>query len=378
MKEFYTPNDFECGSDSERIQCAINEAEKSGCGKVVIPHYNEKSDSLLWTIDKTVLIPSDMTVILDNCHIRMADGVMCRMFENSNVGLPVGRTLEGEQKNIRIIGVGNAVLDGGKDNGLTEYTCGKNGMPSIIENVTVFLCNVSDFVIENITVVDQRLWAFDFLFARRGKISDIRFRIDTPCEYGNWRNQDGIDLRVGCNNILIQNISGEVGDDCVALTALMNPAGGEYALRVEGKETDIHDVIIRDVRAVTSLCATIRLLNQYGHKIYNISIDNVVDVSKPVLESKTQKVIRIGEYNYFGGIEENKTKPGDMYNISISNVYSRAMTAIHLEMAVKNLHVNNVYVHSDGQYAVTFGQWNVHDVIFMYKPELWDKQKMYL
>ena len=166
MKEFYTPNGFECGSDSERIQCAINEAEKSGCGKVVIPHYNEKSDSLLWTIDKTVLIPSDMTVILDNCHIRMADGVMCRMFENSNVGLPVGRTLEGEQKNIRIIGVGNAVLDGGKDNGLTEYTCGKNGMPSIIENVTVFLCNVSDFVIENITVVDQRLWAFDFLFAR--------------------------------------------------------------------------------------------------------------------------------------------------------------------------------------------------------------------
>ncbi len=375
MKEFYSPNDFSVGTDSERIQKAIDEAKKTRCSKVVVPRYNQKSDSAEWIIEKTILIPSDMTIILDNCHMIMADDVMCRMFENSNATLPEGGTLYGEQKNINIIGIGNAVLDGGKDNGLSEATCLKNGLPDIRENVTILLRNVRDFKISNLTIRDQRWWAIDLIFSRKGTISDIRFEITNPCEYGKWRNQDGIDLRVGCNNILIQNISGEVGDDCIALTALMNADSIEYTMRVDGKDSDIHDVIIRDIRAVTSMCATIRLLNQYGHKIYNISMDNIIDSSTPIAESKTQKVLRIGEYGYFRGNDEYKAKHGDMHDISISNVYSRALSAIQLEMTVKNLHINNVFVHSDGQYAVTFGHWNVHDVIFMYKPELWDKQK---
>ena len=376
MKEFYTPNDFLDGNDSERIQMAINEAQKTGCSKVVIPRSNQKTNSVIWVIEKTILIPSDITIILDNCHLIMADKVMCRMFENSNATLPEGGTVEGEQKNINIIGIGNAVLDGGNDNGLNEFTARKNDLPRIHENVTIFFRNVRDFRISNITIRDQRWWALEMLFSRKGIISDIHFEITSPCKYGLWRNQDGIDIRVGCNNILIQNITGEVGDDCIALTALMRPSSFEYEHRVEGKDSNIHDIIIRDVRAVTSMCAIIRLLNQYGHKIYNISIDNVIDSSIPKLESKTQKVIRMGEYAYFKGEEKFKAKHGDIHNISISNIYSRALSAIHLEMTVKNLHVNNVYVHSDGQYAITFGRWIVRDVIFMYKPELWDKQKI--
>lgn len=375
MKNFYSPNDFLTGTDSERIQAAIAAAKAEGCNRVVIPRANEALNSWKWIIDKTILLPSDITVILDDCHLVMADNVMCRMFQNSNATLPEGGTLKGEQNNIRMIGVGNTVLDGGRDNGLNERTSGKNGFPIVLENLTIFFRNVRDFEIRNLTIRDQRWWAIELLFSRRGTVADIRFEITDPCEYGSWRNQDGIDLRVGCNNILIQNISGEVGDDCIALTALMRTGSHEDNLRVEGKDSSIHDVIIRDVRAVTSMCATIRLLNQFGHKIYNISMDNIMDTSIPKLESKTQKVIRIGEYSYFKNDDKFKVNHGDMHDISISNVYSRALSAIHLEMTVKNLHVNNVYVHSDGQYAATFGRWVHRDVIFMYKPELWDKQK---
>ena len=112
QKYFYTANDFSGSCDSERIQEAINAAAKDGVGKVVIPHYNKASDSTKWIIDRTILLPSDITVVLDNAYLIMAEGVMCRMFENSNAQLSVGKTMEGEQKNINIIGVGKAVLDG--------------------------------------------------------------------------------------------------------------------------------------------------------------------------------------------------------------------------------------------------------------------------
>jgi len=375
LKQFYQPDDFTDGNDAERIQAAIDTAVKTGCNKVIIPRMNQKSNSSRWVIDKTILLPSDITLILDNCYLVMADDVMCRMFENSNSSLPVGRTLAGEQKNISIIGIGHVVLDGGKDNGLSEYTSQQNGFPCVDNNVTIRLCNVRDFVIDNITIRDQRWWAIELLFSRKGRITNIHFEIINRCGYGEWRNQDGIDLRVGCNNILIQNITGETGDDTVALTALMNPASHEYPLRVEGKDSDIHDITIRDIVAVTNMCALIRLLNQFGHQVYNILIDNVRDISTPFLESKTQKVIRMGEYWYFQGKEENKAKPGDMHDITINNIYSRAMSAVHLEMTVKNLHVSNVYVHSDGHYAITCGRWSVFDKIFMYRPEWWELQK---
>jgi len=375
LKQYYQPDDFTAGTDSERIQAAIDTAVKTGCNKVIIPRINQKSSSARWVIDKTILLPSDITLILDNCYLVMADDVMCRMFENSNSSLPVGRTLAGEQKNIRIIGIGHAVLDGGKDNGLSEYTSLKNGFPCVDNNVTIRLCNVRDFVIDNITIRDQRWWAIELLFSRKGRITNIHFEIINRCGYDEWRNQDGIDLRVGCNNILIQNITGETGDDTVALTALMNPESHEYPLRVEGKDSNIHDITIRDIAAVTNMCALVRLLNQFGHQVYNILIDNVRDISTPVSESKTQKVIRIGEYWYFKGKEENKAKHGDMHDITISNIYSRALSAIHLEMTVKNFHVSNVHVHSDGHYAVTCGRWSVFDHIFMYRPEWWDLQK---
>ena len=126
QKYFYTANDFSGSCDSERIQEAINAAAKDGVGKVVIPHYNKASDSTKWIIDRTILLPSDITVVLDNAYLIMAEGVMCRMFENSNAQLSVGKTMEGEQKNINIIGVGKAVLDGGVHNGLTELNSNKD------------------------------------------------------------------------------------------------------------------------------------------------------------------------------------------------------------------------------------------------------------
>ena len=41
---------------------------------VLVPKYNERTGKALWDLPEAVLLPSDMTIILDGCHLRQADG----------------------------------------------------------------------------------------------------------------------------------------------------------------------------------------------------------------------------------------------------------------------------------------------------------------
>ena len=162
---YTNPNDYDRPTDSGRIQKAIIEAKRSGCNQVIIPRMNEATGKSIWIIDETILLPSDITIIFDNCHLRMADGVMCQMFRNENALEEVGQTVEGRQEHIHLIGRGNALLDGGEDNGLREKTCCRNGLPHVLHNLTIFFRNVHHFSIENLTVRDQRWWGITFIYA---------------------------------------------------------------------------------------------------------------------------------------------------------------------------------------------------------------------
>lgn len=324
-----------------------------------------------------MLLPSDITVILENCHLRMADGVYSQMFRNSNAYTPVGKTVRGEQHNIRIIGIGNAILDGGCDNGLNEYTSEKNGMPPVYENLTVHFNNVSNFVLDNFTIVDQRWWAISCSFCERGKISGINFRLDyrdAPC----WRNQDGIDLRLGCRDIIIEDITGETADDCIAMTAVCTEDSLDSRELVEGKPTDICNITVDRVLAFSNMTSVVRILSQQGNRVHNISITNIIDTSRVELDSKVQMLLRIGENGYYNGIDE-MSKPGDISDIYIKNIHTRALSALQIDMAVRNLHASDIFVHTDGHYIATIGSFNVlcppGEPIVLYKPEYYEKQR---
>ena len=113
-----TPNDKGVLSDydSKSIQNAVNKAKETGINKVIIPRLNARTNTFVWNIEETVLLPDDITIILDNCILRLADGVFCNIFRNKNTYTKLGKEAEGEQKNIQIIGMGNAFLDGGLPN----------------------------------------------------------------------------------------------------------------------------------------------------------------------------------------------------------------------------------------------------------------------
>ena len=287
-----------------------------------------------WIIEAAVRIPSNFTLILDNCHLRMADGCFSNLFVNEHHDTEAGRTPAGTDRNISIIGRGEAILDGGEYNGLSEKTQLQNGLPPIWKNNLVLFTNVDGFKISGISCRNQRWWALNFIYCSNGHIADIDFcsndttidasgNVSHGFKRGRYseilvKNSDGIDLRQGCHDIVIENISGFTEDDTVALTGLNGNL--EKTFSVSGLSPDICNVTIKNVRSA-AFCTIVRLLNQGGIKLHDIVIDGVYDTSAedPHLD-KGQYAVRIGDTHLYG--ERHATKD-ETYNVKIKNVYGR-------------------------------------------------------
>ena len=350
---YFTPNDvgIQAESDSLSIQNAVDAALKTGLGRVVIPRYNKRTGRCQWDVDQAIILDSNLEIVLDNCYIRQMDGSMDNVFRNFHSG-QLKKTLAEEQHDIIIRGIGNAVIDGGNHNGLTETTSNKNGMPHIFRNNMIFLHNVRDFVLENFALKNQRHWAIHLCFAEKGLISGL----DITCE-SKVQNLDGVDLRVGCNNIVIQNLTGQAGDDFIALTGLLSQRVRE-AYQVEGKSVDIHDVVIQNIMATSAECTLIALRNHDGVKIYNITVDNVHDVMTSVEGSKEgvfafdfdlnpypypkspYAIMRIG-HDLF--CSTKPCGPGDVYGIHVSNLHARCNNVLILNMDIEDSYFGNIY-----------------------------------
>ena len=227
IKSVYSPNDYkDMPTDSKMIQAAVDEAAKYGAS-VVIPRLNERTGELVWRLDETIKLYTDSDVLLDNCHIRLEDGTYIRFFENSSADDDCEWWMSHtRQKNIKLVARGNTLLDGGNHNGLFEHCFniydehGKFikkidylGFKAASVNVGVRFRNVEGLEVSGLKFVNQRYWAMCFEYCSSLHVHDIVFDAEA-----NVPNQDGIDIRVGCHNVLIENVSGKSGDDMVAIT----------------------------------------------------------------------------------------------------------------------------------------------------------------
>ena len=334
-----------------------------------------------YTIEETIFLPSDFTLILDNAHLTMADGTFCNMFRNEHSprytdaeyadcassaarhAADPGRTPAGVDRNIRILGRGKAILDGGNYNGLCEGNSTKEGRPHISVNNLLLFTNVDGFAIEGLQLQNQRWWALNFLYCCHGSLRNLDFCSDDTMvqpdgtrTHGLSRNRysdvyiknsDGIDLRTGCHDILIENITGFTEDDTIALTGLYGKMEQLYA--VDGQSSTIRNVIIRNVQSA-AFCANVRLLNQGGVALYNILIDGVMDTSadNPHLD-KGIYTVRIGDNHLYGSrhstAEETK-------NITVRNIYGRGSAVVQLAGSITNLVLDNICPFDDCTIAV--------------------------
>lgn len=375
-----TPNDADVLdiSDSRSIQNAVNKAKSSGLNRVLIPRMNARTKCCRWDIDQAIILPSDIQIVLDNCYLRQADGCFDNVFRNSGEENALDHTLDSEMHDIHIIGIGNAVIDGGEPNGLTESTCQEMGL-SMRKNNMILLYNVRNFSIQHLTFKNQRWWAVNLYFAEQGILRDlyVEARSTVP-------NQDGIDLRVGCHDIVIENIRGQAGDDLIALSALnkrvpQSPRAMQFPYYVDGKDSDIHDVIIRNVIGTSISCAIIAIRNTDSAKIYNITIDNIFDTQngnaptlKPdapfYLRQDNKKidgfispyaVIRIGQGDYY---KWRNNELGEIYGITATNIHAKHNAAIMINRSLDKSYFGNIYAENTVDNIVTTKSDWLHQV----------------
>lgn len=328
-------------TDTERLERTIAEASsKPGTNRCAV--VTAKPDGSPWTVERTLRLPSDFTLLLDGAHLTLAPATYCNMFRSE------GTT------NVTLIGRNGATVDGGEYNGLSERNAGRDGRPPIWVNNLLLFANVRRFRVEGVRFVRQRWWALDFIGCSDGIIRKIDFlshhvtvkkdgsRIDTVgADYEGIlvKNSDGIDLRAGCHDIVIDGVTGFCEDDCVALTCLRGKLEKEFL----SKDADyaIRNVTVRNVRA-DSLCSLVRLLAQDGCKMSGIVVDGVEDVGdgKTYQAGYARYGVRLGDVYLYG---RRQAAAGEVTDITIRNVRSRAWEcAVLLAGVADNVVIENV------------------------------------
>lgn len=346
IRQYISPNETIGTTDSESIQNAVDLAQEEGINKVVIPRKNARTGKCIWMIGKTIRLPSDMTVVLDNCFMQMEDDVVGGFFCNETLFTEKGKHLEHRMRNIHIKGIGEAILDGGRPTAINEDTQKAIGIPVRL-NTPVFFMNVEGFSVENIKIHHQRYWGMRFEFCSGGVIRDVSFKV-----IRDRRNQDGINLRNGCHDILLENISGQSGDDLIALSAIdtdqptgFGESGDDYSVIVEGHDWDIHDVTIRNIWGSPVTHPLVALRNHNGAKMYNIHIENVHDTSMlfPAYEGERERyaIIHIGDNIYY---RTSRQKMGDTHDITIRDIYyNHTRSGVLVGGTVKNMYISNLH-----------------------------------
>ena len=237
------------------------------------------------TISETVWLPSGLTLELVGAHLTQAPGTFCNLFRADGA------------EDVAIVGRPGddgapATLDGGEYNGLHEKNANREGRPPIWVNNVILFTNVRRFRVEGLRIVNQRWWATNFIGCSEGVIRNLDFLADHTSvtedgtvldvlrkgKYGEVRvkNADGVDLRAGCHDIVIEDITGFTEDDTIAITCL--PGKLEKTFLPEGTPCEIRDIAVRRVHA-SSYCSVVRLLAQGGARLRRILVEDVQDTS---------------------------------------------------------------------------------------------------
>ena len=384
--------DFLKHDDNDAFDAAIKARGKDG---IVVISPRESADGRdYWLLDRAILLPENTTMVLQNCKIKLSDKCRDNFFRSANCGIGIEDIKP--ISNIHIRGEGNAVLEGadhpratGDGSKLLKNPCpftvedickhadwvpaerrtpeqitfadrhdcsygtdaGKEGerQKGDWRGIGILFANVSHFSVSGITVRESHGWAISLEACSEGYVEKIHFdarmnkMIDGMLQ--NMENQDGIDLRNGCHDITISDITGETGDDVVALTAIATrrrplPSGTVESTHImhndwSQRDPDIYNIIIRNVHAYSSLCYLVRLL-PCECQIRNVVIDGVIDTSP---EGHTCGGIFLGEKDAVYG----RNLPGSLTGITVSNVvYNGAKKAVRVDGYLQDSVITNV------------------------------------
>tara|TARA_R110002124_G_scaffold170608_2_gene338149 strand:- start:35405 stop:36691 length:1287 start_codon:yes stop_codon:yes gene_type:complete len=361
------PNDFD-GTDTERISQAIQKA-KNTSNLVRIPRVNANGTNI-WMIDSAILLPSNLTLILDNCTLQLSDSSRDNMFRSDNVGL--GITNPEWNENINIYGIGKAILKGAsnprstgdgarmltlnpkeeQDKGNWRVSYGTDaGNPEMKQkgdwrNIMMLIGYVKNFTIKNVRFENTHGWTISFERTIGAELSDLTIFneefVRVNGEQHMVSNKDGINLRQGCKNFRIDNISGVTGDDFIALSNLdtapeLVKKNGDItdsmvtASRWYGPEDDIEQVVITNISCENRYRAiAIRASDQAG--IHHVYINGVVFKAN---EGRHDAIL-IGGRGY-----GEESLPGKINSIHAMNIIGNGQSLVRIQAQVADCHFMN-------------------------------------
>ncbi len=340
------------GADSDVIDAKIAAACVPGGSRTVTLSRNPDASDGAWMITRAILLPDDFTLVLDDCRVELAPGTRDNIIRNAGA---IGYMRVTPNRNIKVIGNGNAVLCGGRSNHYEPVTSGdRNGW----RTMGILFCAVTGYELAGFTMEETQCWGISQENGcANGWIHDIRF-----ADSNKMHNQDGVDIRKGCHDILVENLTGVCGDDVVALTALRRKAGtrrggGKASCQIGGDfpspDDDVYNVTVRNVKARCSGGhGIVRLLVQDGIKMHHVTISNVVDTTDVAKgEPRCQAAIRIGDVNYWS-IRRNE--PGEMHHVTVRDVASAGRVAVWIKGPLNDSSVTGIRCLAGGKkYDVT-------------------------
>lgn len=319
------PEDFS-GTDRQKIQAAIDFARWTSSPVEL---------NGLYLVDAAVIIRSNTKIIL-NGTVKGAVGIRDNIFRTESAEFAPTTILNRATRNFYIkAGAGGGFAGSDEDWGTYPAT-GVSGQSW--RAIGMLLANCENYTVDGLRVKSTNLWGICNEQARFGKIINIDFDQD-----GRLPNQDGINVRHGSHDILIENITGTAYDDLVAITNLEHSPDlhvlGSTVYDPNVSNLDIFNVIIKNVvsRQETKFAnfspphygGGVLILCEDGLKIYNVTVDGVAN-------RKAQFYIGFTSIQYW---VTTQAVYGDMENINVSNVNS----PIYIRRPLKNCSFTNCY-----------------------------------
>lgn len=360
--KFVSPNHFEGNTQHDRIDAALAFIKKRGWGilelgldTISIPNTNQ------WLRSSAILIPDNCWIYLNNGKVKLQDGVFDNIFRNEGIIPSVNpyspATELRENSNIRIFGtgIGSAFIEGPD----VPYTAphpinGGDPVPWVGDwygwrTIGILLANVKNYKIHDFKMSKTTCWAI----SQEHGCEDFEvFNLDFDT---NVKNGDGIDVRQGCKNGVIYNISGHTYDDTVALSAIQNfitqhPSGSYiYPVQVGGYSDrgfggNIENVRIYDIGGNGNHNG-VRLLTSGGSKLHDVSVDDVRDENGGYS----------GSVVYVSSGYGSQATMGDFKNIYVNGVKSSSSnTALFLQGPLQDSQFN--YIRQLNQSGVLVNQ----------------------
>lgn len=333
---FITPNDpaYYGATDAETIQNAVNAAAKQGV-KLVLPRFNARMRQMRWDIEKAIRLPSNITVELWGAHLRQVDFTYDNMFLNADQA----------NENITITGIGDAVLDSGKPNGLKLKTAGKLGFGPITANAMMLFQNVTGLVVENLHIAEARWYSIYCIYCAKGRISDIDLYAPPI-----FPDLGGIQLRSGCNDFLIENITGLSGEDMIIIGA--QGFDDSTCAPAPGQSTDIQNIHIRNVKVNASRCYMVRLISHDSRRVSNIMIETLLDCSLPEQKKQPWATVGIGQT---AGYCTRRGTMDELQNITIRDINGRSTRTVEIGGCSSNVSISNVHSFGNSEFAIQTG-----------------------